>query len=133
MVADRQSHDCSYDRSQDATIDRTTGRRVLIAQRIEFKVLTQAYARCRAQQNSTVPIRSYSYIIMLHNYAPSRTLCSVIQSLAMVPKINLERYGRAIFLVRTLWNALPIGLRTEQDPDRFMRDLKTHLFNVAFS
>ena len=39
----------------------------------------------------------------------------------------------AIVLVRAMWNTLPIGLRTEQDPDRFMRDLKTHLFNVAFS
>ena len=30
------------------------------------------------------------------------------------------------------WNALPLWLRTQQDPSHFRRDLKTHLFNVAF-
>ena len=39
----------------------------------------------------------------------------------------------AICIVRAMWNALPIGLRTERNPARIMRDLKTHLFNVAFS
>ena len=54
------------------------------------------------------------------------------QSLAAVPRINLERYGRRAFSCAgpSLWNALPLGLRTQQDPDHFRRDLKTHLFNV---
>ena len=49
-----------------------------------------------------------------------------------VPRINLERYGRRAFSCAgpSLWNALPLGLRTQQDPDHFRRDLKTHLFNV---
>ena len=57
------------------------------------------------------------------------------KSLAVVPKINLERYGRRAFSCAgpTLWNALPLNLRTQQDPARFRRDLKTYLFNVAYS
>ena len=31
------------------------------------------------------------------------------------------------------WIALPLGRRTQQDPDRFRTNLKTHLFNVASS
>ena len=57
------------------------------------------------------------------------------KSLAVVPRINLERYGRRAFSCAgpTLWNALPLNLRTQQDPARFRRDLKTYLFNVAYS
>ena len=38
----------------------------------------------------------------------------------------------AIFLVRALWNALPLGPIAEQDPGRFMRDLKTILLMWLF-
>ena len=54
-------------------------------------------------------------------------------SLAVVPRINLERRRSFSCADPSLWNALPLGLRTQRDPDRFRRDLKTHLFNVAFS
>ena len=70
-----------------------------------------------------------------HTHAPSRTLRLATQSLVGVPRINLECYGRRSFSCAgpSLWNALPLGLRTQQDPDRFRRDLKTRLFNVASS
>ena len=68
----------------------------------------------------------------ISTYAPPRTLRSGTQSLAAVPRINLERYGRRAFSCAgpSLWNALPLGLRTQKDPDHFRRELKTHLFNV---
>ena len=71
----------------------------------------------------------------ISTYAPSRTLRLGTQSLTVVPRINLDRYGRRAFSCDgpSLWNTLPLDLRTQQDPDRFRRDLKTHVFNVAFS
>ena len=99
-----------------------------IAQRIEFKVLTLMHG---AVHNST-PLYLSDRI---STYTPARTLRSESQSLAVVPRINLERYGRRAFSCAgpTLWNALPLNLRTQQDPARFRRDLKTYLFNVAYS
>ena len=97
-----------------------------IAQRIQFKVLTLMHG---AVKNRTP--RYLSDRIVTH--APSRSLRSATKSLVAVPRINLERYGRRSFSYAgpSLWNALPLGLRIQQDPDRFRRDLKTHLFNVA--
>ena len=99
-----------------------------IALRIEFKVLTLMHG---AVHNST-PLYLSDRI---STYTPARTLRSESQSLAVVPRINLERYGRRAFSCAgpTLWNALPLNLRTQQDPARFRRDLKTYLFNVAYS
>ena len=96
-----------------------------IAQRIEFKVLTLMHG---AVHNNTPRYLSDR----ISTYAPPRTLRSGTQSLAAVPRINLERYDRRAFSCAgpSLWNALPLGLRTQKDPDHFRRDLKTHLFNV---
>ena len=106
-----------------------------IAQRIEFKVLTLMHG---AVHNNTPRYLSDR----ISTYAPPHTLRSGTQSLAAVPRINLERYGRRAFSCAgpslwtfscagpSLWNAQPLGLRTQQDPDHFRRDLKTHLFNV---
>ena len=95
-----------------------------IAQRIEFKVHG-------AVHNGTPRYLSDR----ISTYTPARTLRSESQSLAFVPRINLEHYGRRAFSCAgpTLWHALPLNLRTQQDPAHFGRDLKTYLFNVAFS
>ena len=87
-----------------------------IRQRIQFKVLTLMHG---AVHNRTP--RYLSDRIVQH--APSRSLRSATKSLVAVPRINLERYGRRSFSCAgpTLWNALPLGLRTHQDPDRFRR------------
>ena len=61
-----------------------------IAQRIQFKVLTLMHG---AVHNSTPRYVSDRVSI----YAPSRSLHSGTQSLAIVPRINLERYGRRAF------------------------------------
>ena len=95
-----------------------------IAQRIEFKGLTLMHG---AVHNNTPRYLSDR----ISTYAPHRTLRSGTQSLAAVPRINLERYGRRAFSCAgpSLWNALPLGLRTQKDPDHFRRDLKTHFFS----
>ena len=95
-----------------------------IAQGIEFKVLTLMHG---AVHNNTPRYLSDR----ISTYAPPRTLRSGTQSLAAVPMINLERYGRRVFscVGPSLWNALPLGLRTQQDLDQFRRDFKTHLFS----
>ena len=99
-----------------------------IAQRIERKVLTLMHG---AVHNGTPHYLSDR----ISTYTPARTLRSESQSLAVVPRINLEHYGRRAFSCAgpTLWNALPVNLRTQQDPARFRRDLKTYMFNVAFT
>ena len=97
-----------------------------IAQRIQFKVLMLMHG---AVHNPAIPL------IRINTHAPSRSLRSATKSLVAVLRINLERYGRRSFSCAgpSLWNALSLGLRTQQDPDRFRRDFKTHLFNVASS
>ena len=51
-----------------------------------------------------------------------------------LPGTRIERFGRRAFSCAgpSLWNALPLVLRTEQDVERFRRDLKTYLFKQAF-
>ena len=68
-------------------------------------------------------------------YVLSRSLRSADQSLLVVPRVNLERFGRRAFSCAgpSLWNSLPLVLRTQQDIERFRRDLKTYLFVQAFT
>ena len=61
-----------------------------IAQRIEFKVLTLMHG---AVHNGTPQYLSDR----ISTYTPARTLRSESQSLAVVPRINLEHYGRRAF------------------------------------
>ena len=58
-----------------------------MAQRIEFKVLTLMHG---AVHNGTPQYLSDR----ISTYTPARTLRSESQSLAVVPRINLEHYGR---------------------------------------
>ena len=77
-----------------------------IAQRIQCKVLTLMHGAMHS--------RTPRYLAdQISTYAPSRILRSVTQSLAVVPRINLERYGRRAFSCAgpSLWNTLPLDLR----------------------
>ena len=66
-------------------------------------------------------------------YVPCRSLRSADQSLIVVPRVNLERLGRRAFSCAgpTVWNTLPIGLRTQRDSRRFKRDLNTFILYVG--
>ena len=109
-----------YRPSRPSKHDGSAPRSSPIAQRIEFKVLTLMHS---AVHNSTPRYPSDRVSI----YAQSRSLRSGTQSRAVVPRINLERYGRRAFSCTgpSLWNALPLDLRTQQNPDHFRKDLKT--------
>ena len=57
----------------------------------------------------------------VYAYIPSRSLRSADMSLLVVPRVNMERFGRRAF-----------SCRTQQDVERFRRDLKTYIFKQAF-
>ena len=99
-----------------------------VAQRIQFKLLTLMHGAVHANTPRYLADR-------ISPYVPCRSLRSADQSLIVVPRVNLERLGRRAFSCAgpTLWNSLPLGLRTQRDSKHFKRDLKTFLFNQAFS
>ena len=98
-----------------------------IAFRIQFKLLTLMHGAIHANTPRYLADRASAYV-------PSRSLRSADMSLLVVPRVNLERFGRRAFSCAgpSLWNSLPCVLRTQQDVERFRRDLKTYLFKQAF-
>lgn len=71
---------------------------------------------------------------LLCHYRPARSLRSADQHLLVVPKFNMQTYGRRSFSVAAplTWNALPLELRATQSHSTFLRLLKTHLFCKAY-
>ena len=94
--------------------------------RIKFKVLVYVF-KCL---NSLAP----AYLIELVTvHQPSRNLRSRHKTLQQVPKYN-NRYGKQSFLyaAAVAWNELPVELRSNQNLLAFRKQLKPHLFNIAF-
>ena len=93
-----------------------------VAYRIQFKLLTLVHGAIHANTPRYLADRVSAYV-------PSRSLRSADQSLLVLPRVNLERFGRRAFSCAgpSLWNSLPLVLRTEQDGERFRRDLKTYI------
>ena len=62
-------------------------------------------------------------------------LHSADRALLVVPRHNLERYGRRSFSRAgpTLWNALPEDLRSTVCMNKFKTHLKTYYFKIAFN
>ena len=52
----------------------------------------------------------------------------------VVPKTKCKTFGDRAFYKAgpDLWNHLPLSLRNTNDLQKFKKDLKTHLFRVAF-
>ena len=98
-----------------------------IAFRIQFKLLTLMHGAIHANTPRYLADRVSAYV-------PSRSLRSADMSLLVLPRVNLERFGRRAFSCAgpSLWNSLPCVLRTQQDVERFRRDLKIYLFKQAF-
>ena len=75
------------------------------------------------------------YIIaLLCVYVPKRNLRSSSDRKLVVPTYNLESYGRRSFRVSApiLWNNLPQNIRLCDSLGTFKRELKTHLFRIAY-
>ena len=96
--------------------------------RIEYKIATF----CFRSLDSTSP----SYISdLLTPYTPSRALRSQDSKLISVPRSNLRTYGDRAFTYSgpTVWNSLPLSLRTAKSFNIFKSQLKTYLFNKYLS
>jgi hypothetical protein len=95
--------------------------------RIEFKILLMTYKAL----NGLAPC----YIVdMLTEYTPARDLRSSDRRLLLVPKTKLKTYGDRAYChaAPTLWNSLPLAIRTSQSVDMFKGRLKTYLFKRTY-
>ncbi len=63
----------------------------------------------------------------------SRTLTSSVSKQLFVPETNLN-IGKRDFSVAapTIWNQLPIAIKSSETMDTFRRKSKTYLFEIAF-
>ena len=100
-----------------------------IRQRTLFKVLVLTCCAVNAT--------AHSYLVQrLHHRNVSRTLRSGSSTyLLSVPPSRTVTHGDRCFSVAspTLWNNLPVSLRTAKCLTQFRSQLKTHIFKVAFT
>jgi hypothetical protein len=99
-----------------------------ISFRIQFKVLLLCYKSLHGKGPQYLQE-------LLTPYQPARSLRSASSNYLVVPKSNLKTYGDRAFCVAgpTLWNSLPIKIRNSPSVDVFKKNLKTHLFKIAFN
>ena len=72
---------------------------------------------------------------LLSDYTPSRQLRSSSDKLLCVPTVNsMSTFGSRSFSVAgpKLWNAIPNKIRHTSSFESFKKQLKTHLFSIAF-
>lgn len=95
--------------------------------RIDFKVILFVF-KCL---NGLAP-EYLTDLVRLHR--PSRDLRSASLMVLEVPRSKLRSSGDRAFSVAapTLWNSLPVAVRTASSLSTFKSLLKTHLFEVAF-
>lgn len=97
-----------------------------VEERIVYKLMVITYKALHGM--------APAYIMdLLSIYTPARTLRSQNAMLLTVPRSN-KRYGDRSFAVAapTLWNKLPVKLRSSETLDAFCRGLKSHLFDSCF-
>ncbi len=95
--------------------------------RIHFKIIVVTYKSLHGQ----APV----YILeLLHPYVTTRSRRSSDQELLVVPCARLKTKGDCAFdvVALILWNALLIDLYHAVSVDAFKKQLKTHLFKLAF-
>ncbi len=92
--------------------------------RIEFKILLLV-------NNQAPPYLSD----LLHPYTPVRALRSEGKFLLQIPRTCFKTRGSRAFetAVPTIWNNLPVHIRTASTLSDFKSYLKTHLFSLAFN
>ena len=95
-----------------------------IRQRIIFKIASLTY--------KTLHNRKPSYLFQLLNpYVPTRNLRSLDKNLLTIPDIHVRSANvrrSFAFAAPTIWNSLPLQLRTCPTLALFLSGLKTHLF-----
>ena len=99
------------------------------AQRIEFKVATLAFKA----QNGLIP--SYLCKLAVSTSVASRRpgLRSSSEPRLVVSR-HTNKYAERAFAVAcpSIWNKLPLNIRTSESLTIFKQRLKTHLFEVAY-
>lgn len=95
--------------------------------RITFKILTLTYKALHGE----APV----YISdLLTAYQPGRNLRSAQQYLLVVPRTRTNWGSRAFSVAApTLWNSLPLLIRQAPTLGSFQRQIKTHLFSLAYN
>jgi hypothetical protein len=93
-----------------------------IRQRTTFKIAMLTFKTLNYSQPSNL-------LDLITHHTPTRILCSASQHLLVVPRINSETYRRSFsFAALTVWNSLPLSLRSTSSFTTFRASLKTHLF-----
>jgi hypothetical protein len=93
-----------------------------IKQRITFKIATLTFKTLQNKQPSYLHD-------LLHVHTPSRSLRSSNLNLLEIPRIDSETGRRSFsFASSSVWNSLPLSLRSVQTLTTFRSQLKTHLF-----
>lgn len=97
-----------------------------IRQRIDYKIAVLTYkARLHRQP-------SYLHDL-IQDYIPPRVLRSSDAHLLSVPSAHTKTASRAFCVAApTVWNSLPLSVRTLPTVSQFCRHLKTHLFECAY-
>ena len=99
-----------------------------VKQRILFKLLLITYKAVHGEAPSYI-----CELLTLHT--PNRSLRSSGQLLLHQPRSRLKHYEDAAFSVTapSVWNSLPINIRSAATISTFKSLVQTHLFNIAFS
>ncbi len=100
---------------------------LLVKYRIDFKILLVVF---KSLNGAAPPYVSD----MLTQYIPDRHLRSSCKSLLNIPRIHSKSaQGAFSYYGPTLWNSLPMELRSSPTISSFKCNLKTHLFSQAFN
>ena len=97
-----------------------------VVYRIIFKLATLTYRTLYTQQPT--------YLVnLLHFSDISGTLRSSVSKKHLVPKTKLNIGKRAISVAApTIWNQLPITVKSSESIGTFRKKLKTYLFEITF-
>ena len=98
-----------------------------VKHRITYKIASITYRTCHSSQ----PVYLRDLVI---NYQPARTLRSSSSHLLAVPsRVKTVTASRAFSVAApTVWNILPVAVKTADSFSIFKRRLKCHLFDTAF-
>lgn len=99
-----------------------------IKYRIEFKILLLVFKALNG--------KGPSYLVdLLEPHSQRVGLRSNVDPLKLhEPRYNLDSYGARSFSCAAprLWNKLPLAIRHSNSVESFKRNLKTHMFSIAF-
>ncbi len=98
-----------------------------VKERIKFKILLLTYKAL----NNKAP----QYITQMLSFKDTRPTRYMQSGPLYVPKVNRTTFGGRSFsfVAPTLWNSLPLSIRTAKDVDAFKAKVKTYLFKGCFN